>query len=367
MMEAKPQIYKLQPYKPGKPIEEVKRELGLTEVTKLASNENPFGYSSKVNDAINQELAELPIYPDGYATTLRDALSNHLNVDPEMLIFGNGTDEVIQIISRTYLTNDSNSVMATPSFPQYRHNAIIEGAEVREVALKDGKHDLSAMQTAIDEKTKIVWVCNPNNPTGTYNTTSELLDFLAGVPKSTLVVLDEAYYEYVVAIDYPDTLPLLKEYSNLVILRTFSKAYGLAALRVGYGIANKDIINTLEPVRMPFNVNRLAQIAAATAIEDQEFIETTRVKNRDGLSQYVSFCEEHHLLYYPSQANFILINFNRDCNEVFQYLLSKGFIVRPGHLLGCPGFVRITVGSNEQNAALLAVLNEWLVPEKTKG
>jgi histidinol-phosphate aminotransferase len=366
MMEAKKQMYTLEPYKPGKPIEEVKRELGLSKVTKLASNENPFGYSEKVGEAIIEELSELPIYPDGYAAMIREAVSQHLGVEPEMLIFGNGSDEIIQIICRTYLTTESNTVMADLTFPQYRHNAVIEGTEIREVPLHNGKHDLPAMLNAIDELTKIVWVCSPNNPTGTYTTKNELLEFIKLVPKTTLIVMDEAYYEYVVASDYPETVPLLKEHTNLLILRTFSKAYGLAALRVGYGIANKELIKTLDPAREPFNVNRLAQAAGAAALNDQAFIDSCRIKNRDGLKQYEDFCEEHQLSYYPSQANFILINFRRDSDEVFQYLLTKGFIVRSGNALGSPGYVRITIGSQEQNADIINVLSEWLVTEKAK-
>jgi histidinol-phosphate aminotransferase len=359
-MEAKPQLYNLQPYKPGKPIEEVKRELGLEKVTKLASNENPFGFSPKVKDAIVEELTELPVYPDGYATELREAVASHVGVAPEMLIFGNGSDEIVQIICRTFLSSESNTVIATPTFPQYRHNAIIEGAEVREVPLVDGTHNLPSMLSAIDEETKIVWVCTPNNPTGTYSTKTDLLDFLNRVPKHVLVVCDEAYYEYVITEDYPETIPLLEQYPNLIILRTFSKAYGLAALRVGFGVANKSVISILEPAREPFNVNRLAQLAATVALEDKAFIKKCRDRNREGVKQYEQFCKAYNLDYYPTQANFVLIDFNRDSDEVFHYLLSKGFIVRSGNALGSPGYVRITVGSETQNQEIIDVLSTWL-------
>jgi histidinol-phosphate aminotransferase len=359
-MEAKSQLLQLKPYQPGKPIEEVKRELGLTTVTKLASNENPFGSSPKVLEAIKDELSQLPIYPDGYATTIREKVAAYLNVEQEKLIFGNGSDEVIQILCRTFLTSETNTVMATPSFSQYKLNAVIEGAEIREIPIIEGEHDLQGMLGAIDERTRIVWVCSPNNPTGTYVNQTSLVSFLERVPKHVLVVCDEAYYEYVDAEDYPDTIQMMNEYPNLMILRTFSKAFGLASLRVGYGIAHQSIIRLVEPARPPFNVNRLGQRAAAAALEDLSFIETCKRKNRDGLAQYVQFCQKYSLEFYESQANFILIDFKRSGDEVFDYLLSKGFIVRSGNALGFPTSVRITVGSQQQNEDIIACLSHWL-------
>lgn len=360
MMKVKKQLEGLSPYKPGKPIEEVKEEFGLKNVIKLASNENPFGCSPSVKGAIEGVLDKLAIYPDGYAAIIRRDVANHIEVKETELIFGNGSDEVIQILCRALLEEGTNTVCAVPSFPQYKHNAVIEGAEVREVLLQDGIHDLEAMLEQIDENTKIVWVCNPNNPSGTYVNETEFKRFLAKVPKDVLVVSDEAYYEYVVADDYPHTLPLLDEYENLMVLRTFSKAYGLASLRIGYGVANERLIAKIDPAREPFNTTMLAQVAATAALSDQDFIENCKSKNRDGLEQFYQFCDEMNLPYYPSQGNFILIDCLRPGNDVFNHLLKCGFIVRSGEALGFPTFIRITIGSFEQNEAIINELTNYL-------
>ncbi|MCF6137572.1 histidinol-phosphate transaminase [Pseudalkalibacillus berkeleyi] len=362
-MKAKEQIKSLKAYKPGKPIEEVKKELGLETITKLASNENPFGCADAVKDAVMDELERVSIYPDGYAAEIRTKLSEYLGVKPGQILFGNGSDEVIEMFCRTYLSPESNTIMATPTFPQYKHNSIIEGAEIIEVPLLDnGKHDLDQMYQAIDDHTKIIWLCSPNNPTGTYITEKELVSFLKKVPSDIIVACDEAYREYVVAEDYPDTVELQKEYTNLIIFRTFSKAFGLASLRIGYGVAHEDLMGVVDPVREPFNTSRVAQRAAITALEHLEFIETCRVKNREGMASYESFCKQFNLDYFPSQGNFILIDFKTiQGDEIFDYLLRKGFIVRSGNALGYLTSVRITVGSQDQNDSIINCLSEWLV------
>lgn len=359
-MRWKEQILDLTPYQPGKSIDAVRREYGLEKIVKLASNENPFGCSKKVIETIKEFSTSLAIYPDGYATDLRNAMADFLKVKPTQLIFGNGSDNLIQMISRALLKPGYNTVMSAHTFSQYNHNAIIEGAEIREVPDIDGAHDLEGMLEAIDEKTNIVWVCSPNNPTGKYISGDDLISFLDRVPKETLVVLDEAYKEYVVAEDYFDALELVEKYENLITLRTFSKIYGLASLRVGYGISNEKVIRALEPVREPFNVNALAQKAVIAAISDQEFIEECRQKNREGLEQYYQFCREHNLSYYPSQGNFVLINFRVDADEVFQYLLERGYIVRSGKALGFPTSIRVTVGSREENAGVIEQMKAFL-------
>lgn len=359
-MQAKKQLRTLKPYQPGKPIEEVKREYGLTSIVKLASNENPYGCSPFVKEAMMSEMNRLPLYPDGYALEVREKLSSFLNVRKEQLIFGNGSDEVIQLLCRTYLTKDTNTVMATPTFSQYRHNATIEGAEIREVPLKNGYHDLVGMAGAIDDRTRIIWLCNPNNPSGTYIREQDFEKLMASVPSNVIVVCDEAYHEYVQAKDYPQTISYLNEYPNLVILRTFSKAYGLAALRIGYGIANESIISAMEPAREPFNTSRIAQKAAMAAIGDQAFIEECFRKNRKGLQQYYDFCSKNGLTYYPSETNFILIDMGVSGDAVFQYLLERGYIIRSGTPLGFPTCVRITVGSKEQNDGIIHLLERFL-------
>ncbi|HHY73176.1 MAG TPA: histidinol-phosphate transaminase [Bacillus bacterium] len=359
-MKVKEQLVGLTPYQPGKPIEEVKRELGLEKITKLASNENPFGCSLQAKEAIQAGLNELALYPDGYARDMREKIARFIGVEENQLIFGNGSDELIAILCIALLSPDKNTVMANPSFSQYSHNAIIQGAEIRMIENINGEHDLDGMLKAIDENTAIVWVCTPNNPTGTYIPEEKLVNFIKNVPDHVLIVIDEAYNEYVVASDYPNTLSLLSEYPNLLVLRTFSKAYGLAALRVGYGVGNPDLITALDPARGPFNTSRIAQAAITAAIDDQDFINSCVKANREGLEQYYQFCKENGLDYFPSQANFILIDFKRSGQELFDYLLRKGFIVRSGTALGYPTSVRITVGSREQNEEIIQALKEML-------
>lgn len=364
-MDIKPQLLEMEPYKPGKPIEEVKKELGLSVVHKLASNENPYGASPKVKERVQEALLHPEIYPDGYAAAVRKKVAEHVGVREEQLLFGAGSDEVILMLCRAFLSNDTNTVMATPTFSQYKQNAVIEGAEIREVPLKDGKHDLDAMLEAIDDKTKIVWVCNPNNPSGTYSTTSEFESFLKRVPKDVLVVSDEAYLEYVTAKDYPNTIPYLDEYPNLVILRTFSKAYGLAALRIGYGIGNAELIRSLDPVRPPFNTSTIAHVAAIAALEDQAFISACKEKNRQILGEIMAYCDQKGLTYFPTETNFILIETGIDGDVLFDDLLKKGFIVRSGQALGFPQAIRVTAGTKEQNDAFLQALDECLEKRKT--
>ncbi len=357
-MQPKQRILNAPVYQPGKPIDDVKREYGLTEVIKLASNENPYGSSPKAKEAIAAQLDNLAIYPDGASLKLRWDLAEVLGVKPAQLIFGNGSDENLLMISRAYLSEGTNTVMATPTFSQYRSNAIIEGAELIEVPLKNGVHDLEAMAAAINEQTRVVWVCNPNNPSGTIVTTTELEAFLKKVPQNVLVVLDEAYYEYVVDPEYPQTVPMLADHPNLIILRTFSKIYGLATLRVGYGIASEELVSQLEHVREPFNTGTLGQVAARAALHDQEFVKACRERNREGMKQFTDAFDEWGLDYYPSQTNFILVNLNRDSDEVFKKLLSQGIIIRSGNALGHPGYQRITIGTPEQNEKVLSVLKD---------
>ncbi|GER66019.1 histidinol-phosphate aminotransferase [Weizmannia acidilactici] len=359
-MKWRTQITDLEAYVPGKTIDEVKKQFGLDSIVKLASNENPFGYSPKVDEVLKNFHASFTLYPDGYATRLREEMAAFLGVSEKQLIFANGTDELIQIVSRSLLEPGKNTVMAAPTFSQYRHNAVIEGAEVREVPLKGGRHDLDAMLEQIDENTAIVWICSPNNPTGTYTTEKELTAFLDRVPEEVLVFLDEAYGEYVVADDYYDSLQLFRKYSNLIVSRTFSKIYGLASFRVGYGIANEAVIRGLEPVRPPFNTNVLGQMAAMAAIKDQDFIRECREKNRRGLQQFYDFCGRAGLFYYPSQTNFILIDFKCDSDKVFQFLLRHGYIVRSGKPLGFPTSVRVTVGTEEQNNGVIQKMGAFL-------
>lgn len=359
-MKWKNNVLNLKAYQPGRTIDQVKKQYGLHSVTKLASNENPFGCSPKVTEALQEGSFQYALYPDGSANLLKEALAKNKGFSKEQIILGNGSDEIINIIARCLLQPGTNTVMATPTFSQYKHNAIIEGAEIREIPLKNGNHDLGNMLDSIDENTAVVWICTPNNPTGVYIQDDDLLPFLDAVPKDVLVVLDEAYAEYVVAEDYSNCSSLIEKYPNIIVLHTFSKIYGMASFRVGYGISNIEVITKLEPVREPFNVNALAQVTAATALEDQQFIEECKLKNRLGLQQFYDFCEEQQLFYFPSQANFILIDVKVDSDEVFQYLMSKGYIIRSGKALGFPTFIRVTIGTKEQNEGIIEELRVFM-------
>lgn len=360
-MKWKQQINGLKAYQPGRSIEEVKKAYGLEKVVKLASNENPFGSSNQAKEWVRSYDASFAIYPDGYTTELRLALSETIGVKEKQLIFGNGSDELILMISRALLEPGKNTVMAAPTFPQYRHNARVEGAEIREIPLIDGAHDLDGMLRQIDENTAVVWLCSPNNPTGIYISNDELTAFLDKVPEDVLVVLDEAYYEYVTADDYYDSVKIVEQYKNVLALRTFSKIYGLASFRVGYGFGSEELIRMLDPVREPFNVNTLGSGAALAALADQEFIDTCCEENEKGREQFYQFCKEENLNYYPSQGNFVLIYFPCDSDEVFEYLMKNGYIIRSGNALGCPGAVRVTVGSKEQNEGVIQAMKQFLV------
>lgn len=359
-MLPKKQLSNVPVYQPGKSVEQVKKELGLSSVIKLASNENPLGCSPLVHESLIKELERLAIYPDGGCMELREKLAGFLEVPQDYLIFGNGSDEIVQLIARTYLQPGTKTVMATPTFPQYKSNAMIENAEVIEVPLKDGIHDLPAMLDKIDEQTRVVWICNPNNPSGTMVSEQELVAFLEKLPKNVLAVIDEAYFEYVVDAAYPDSIKLLSSYENVIVLRTFSKIYGLAALRIGYGVAHPQIIEDLEHVREPFNVNRLAHRAAISALDDQDFVAQCRRLNRAGMDQLGKGFAEMGLTWYPSQANFVLVHVRANGNSVFQSLQKEGIIVRSGVPLGFPEYVRITIGTEEQNAKVLVALKKVL-------
>jgi len=359
-MKWKDQLKGMAPYQPGKSEEEVKRMFGLDKIVKLASNENPYGSSPLVENYLNKVELKANIYPDGYAGKLRDALSKKLKIRPGQLLFGDGADEIISIISRSLLRPNVNAVMSKPSFVQYRHNAKVEGAEVREVPVKDGAQDLEKMLQSIDEQTTIVWLCSPNNPTGTVLKTEDLVRFLDQVPSDVLVVLDEAYIHYVTESNYVEPISLLDRYENLLLLRTFSKIYGLASFRVGYAIGHEQVIQMLEPVRSPFNVSSISLGVAEAALNDDEFIEMCKVKNAAGRNQFKAYCDERNLHLFESQANFVLMEVKADSDTVFQLLMKRGFIVRSGSGLDAPNYIRVTVGTKEQNDEFFEKLDEVL-------
>lgn len=356
IMIPKNTILGLQIYKPGKPLEEVQREFGLEKVIKMASNENPFGCSTKVLRVLAAEKSSFSLYPESTAPSLREKLAERLDVDERRLIIGNGSDEIVQLIARTYLQHGTESIMADLTFPRYDMVTQIEGATSIKIALIEGVHDLERMAQSVTENTRVIWICNPNNPTGTMVDHDRLNRFLDLLPHHVLTVIDEAYAEYVVDSSYPNSLSLLDYNPRLLILRTFSKAFGLAAFRVGYGIGHPEVLRHLHTVRDPFNVNRLAQKAAIAALEDESFLVHCQIQNRLGLAQITNKLDEWGLPYFSSQASFILFDIGFSADEAFDYLLRQGIIVRSGAQLGFPTYLRVTVGTKEQNERLLDTL-----------
>ena len=358
-MKPKANIVNLPVYQPGKPIEEVKRELGLDQVIKLASNENPYGCSPAAKEAVTAELSNLSVYPDGGAVELTAQLAEKLGVKSNQIIFGCGSDEVIALITRAFLVPGDETIMADCTFSVYKSNADIENAVSIEVPLKDGTHDLDAMLAAVNDKTKIIWVCNPNNPTGTIISEEQLIRFMEAVPQDVMVVLDEAYYEYVTDASYPQSLALLDQYSNLVVLRTFSKIYGLAALRIGYGIGQPEVIRLINQVREPFNTGRPAQAAAKAALMDDQFIQHCRSSNSEGIVYLQGEFDRLGLSYFPAHGNFIMVDVQTPGKEMFDLLLRQGIIVRPG-FAKYPSYIRVSVGTPEQNQAFVGALETAL-------
>ncbi len=356
-IQFRPQIKDLVPYKPGKPIEDVKKEFGLKEVIKLASNENPLGSSPKVKEAILKALDDLNFYPDGNSTDLKRTIADRLGIKLNQVLPSCGSDEMVDQISKTFINEGDEVIVANVTFPRYLSTAIMMGGTPVIVPLKDFTYDLEAMKQAITSKTKLIWLCNPNNPTGTMFTEGALLDFLDSVPKDIVVVYDEAYKEYVTREDYlHDSIKLLDKYSNVIIMRTFSKAYGLAALRVGYTMASEEIINEINKIRGPFNVTTLSQVAAIAALEDIDFLKESYEVNKEGKLYIYKAFEEMGIAYAPSETNHIFFDAKRDAQEVFVELQKKGMIVRP--IFGT--FVRVSIGTMEQNKKFIDLLKTVL-------
>lgn len=350
-------IRNLTPYKPGKPIEEVERELGLTNVIKLASNENPLGPSPKALAAAQQALIKAQLYPDGSCYLLKQELAKFLGVDPEQLTIGNGSENVLEVIVKAYLTPVDSVVISQYAFATIPILINALGANLITVPAKAWGHDIKAMIAAIDAKTRIVFIVNPNNPTGTYTTNTEFITLLNSIPPHVIVVADEAYVEYMQpGTDFPDTLTLLKQYPNLIISRTFSKIFGLAGLRTGYGISSPEIADILNRARLPFNVNSIAQTAACAALSDKEFIQRSITINQQGMKQLEAGFKKLSIDYIPSIGNFISINVKKESMEVYQALLHQGIIVRPLTAYGMPTHLRITIGTEDQNVKLLQAL-----------
>ncbi|MCR4419245.1 MAG: histidinol-phosphate transaminase [Clostridia bacterium] len=351
----------IKPYEPGKPIEEVQRELGLTDVVKMASNENPLGPSPRALRAVAEALPDIFYYPEGSGRRLRHALAERLELAPENLILGNGADELLKVIPLAFLREGEEVIIAEHSFTEYTLVTRLLGGRPVYVPRRGLRYDLERMAEAISGRTKLIFVSNPCNPTGTMVGQAEAEALLARVPERVLVVFDEAYREFASAPDFPDLLPHIRSgRRNLIVLRTFSKAYGLAGLRVGYGIAHPELIGWLNRVRDPFNVNSLAQVAALAALDDQEHVEKTQKIVWEGREYLYRALEAMGLRYEPTQANFILVDVGRDCRRVFHELLKEGVIVRPADIFDLPTCVRVTVGTAEQNRRFIEALGRVL-------
>lgn len=359
-------VRSLQPYQAGKPISELERELGISNIIKLASNENPLGPSPAAIEAVRKHAAEFSLYPDGNGFALKRLLADFHETELRHITLGSGSDHILELIARAFLCEGRSVVMSQYGFSIYAIVSQAAGAEIRMVAAKPATdpaapygHDLGAMLAAIDDSTRVVFIANPNNPTGTYVTRDELLDFLQRIPKNVLVVLDEAYTEYVAADDYQEGASLIGTFDNLLVVRTFSKAYGLAGLRVGYALANPVVTDLLNRVRLAFNPNALAQVAAIAALGDHEHVRKTVALNREGMQQMCAAYTDMGLEYIPSVCNFITVKVG-DAGRVFDELLREGIITRPLAPYGLTEHLRISIGLPEENRRLISTLRRIL-------
>lgn len=354
----------LHPYQPGKPVEELERELGLTKISKLASNENPLGPSPKVLQVLSDIAPEIARYPDGNGFALKTALAAHHSVDAESITLGNGSNDVLDLIARAYLGEGREAVFSQYAFAVYPISTQAVGAKCVMVPANPPEHSmplghaLDAMLQAITAQTRVVFIANPNNPTGTWLEADVLQGFLESVPNDVLVVLDEAYLEYGSAEERVDGSQWLGQFKNLVITRTFSKIYGLAGLRVGYALSHPDVANVLNRVRQPFNVNLPALAAAEVALSDIEHVEKTAELNRRGMVQLQEALKVLGLKWLPSRGNFLAVDMGQDAGPLFQGLLEEGVIVRPIGAYGMPNYLRISIGSEDENAHCIQALRK---------
>ena len=352
----RPCVEQLKPYVPGKPIEEVQREYGLTDIIKLASNENPLGPSPRAIEAICQAAESVRLYPDNDCYHLKRVLASKLGVATNQVLVGHGSDELIHNIGLAFISPGDEVMMCAGPFSQWEFTAkLMEGAPVY-VPMKQFRYDTAEMARRVTERTKLVFIGSPNNPTGTIVTRGELAAFMEAVPDRTIVVMDEAYYEYVDDPEYPESLDLLREGRRVIVLRTFSKIYALAGLRIGYGAATAELAEALERVREPFNVSSVAQAAALASLEDGEQVPRTRSLNHQAKDYLYRQLARLGLRYPPSQANFVWVDLARDCRTVFEKLLRRGVIVRTGDIFGAPTHIRVTTGTEEQNERFVRAL-----------
>ena len=355
---ARKSILDLKPYIPGKPIEDVKRELGLKEVVKLASNETSIGPSPLAIEAIIKEAKNINLYPEATSRLLREKLADKLKIDKEMIICGNGADDVIDLIGMAFINEGDEVITSEATFPAYRTAVKIMGGKFISVKLKDFRFNLEEIAKRINEKTKMIFLCNPNNPTGTILTKEEINRFMKKIPKDIIVVFDEAYCDYVENKNYINGLPFVSEGKNVIVVRTFSKIAGIAGVRVGYAIARQELIGYLRRVVNPFTTNRLAQVAAIASLEDEEHRRKVLSLNHEGKEYLYKALDKLGLFYVPSETNFIFIDVKEDSEIVFNKLLKKGIIVRPGKPYGCPNFIRVTIGTAYENQRFIRSIKQ---------
>ncbi|HWR60572.1 MAG TPA: histidinol-phosphate transaminase [Clostridia bacterium] len=348
-------------YVPGKPIDDVKRELGLENVIKLASNENPLGFSPKVKEAVSKALEEVNLYPDGNATLLKEAIAEKYGISADMVLPTCGSDEMLDLIAKTFINKGDEVLMADITFPRYAATSQMMGAAIRKIPLKNLAYDIKGFIKAAGGDTRVVWLCNPNNPTGTIFSEKDLLALLEAVSPETLVVYDEAYCEFASHPDYPkDSIKLLKKYDNMLVLKTLSKAYGIAGMRVGYTIGHPGLISAINRIRNPFNVTLLTQAAAIAAIKDPEFLAKVVANNVQGKEYIYAEFDKMGLEYARTEANHIIFNSGKDSGKVFDDMLKKGVIIRPVGGFTPNTWLRVSIGTMDENREFIRVLKEVL-------
>ena len=353
---ATPGVAGLQPYQPGKPVEELERELGINNIIKLASNENPLGPGEKARQAISS-FSELSRYPDGNGHDLKLTLSKLHGVSPDQITLGNGSNEILELITRAITGAQHEVIFSEHAFAVYPLVTQAVGAKAVVVPAQDWGHDIVAMQAAINKNSRIMFIANPNNPTGTWLGKQALRTLLESIPEHMVVVLDEAYFEYVEEDDYPNCVQWVNEFPNLLVTRTFSKAFGLAGLRIGYGVSHKDIADLMNRVRQPFNVNSLALSAAEAALADDKHLQQSIKLNQTGMQQLTEAFHEMKIQYIPSVGNFICVDMKQSGLEIYKKLLHEGVIVRPVDNYGLPNHLRITIGLEEENEKFINALD----------
>ena len=359
MVEPRPELSKLSDYVPGKSIEEIRERFGLAKVVKLASNENPLGASPKAVEAFHGIADSLHLYPRGDAPKLIDSIAKMYGVATNEIVIGNGSDESIDMVGKAFIRQGDNCVGITPTFSVYKFTTLSNGADFVGVGEGEVRASLDDLAKAVNDKTRVAFICNPNNPTGAYYTEAEIRDFLKKVPQNVLVFLDEAYAEFATAPDYPNMAKFVREYPNLFVNRTFSKIYGLAGLRVGYAFSNAEVIRALWKVKPPFDVNQAAQVAAIAALGDKEHVQATRKMNAEGIEVLTREFEALKLKVLPTQANFICVKIGERAKELVAFLEQNGMIVRGLTSFGMPEYIRVTVGKPEENAFLMELVKKW--------